>query len=610
VKDAAPVAAPAPRAQSARITALEAELAEARAALAAIGHGAVDAVVVPDPAGPPRVYALESPDRPFRHLIEQIQEGAVTLSHDGTLLFANRRVAELLGLPPEHVVGHDLAGFVALREAPAWRRLLAQARRGGGRGELTLHRTDGVEVPVFASLSPLDGTDYGDGANGGGPGRRGAGGGAEGGGPLLCGVLTDLTQHKLRLRAADETNARLREAMAERERAEEALRHAQKMQAIGQLTGGIAHDFNNMLQGFSSGIELMRRRLVQERPAEALRYLDAVLKGIDRAASLTQRLLAFSRRQTLLPQPVDSAALLRDMRDLFRQTVGPEIALTLQLDDTAPPMLCDRSQLESALLNLAINARDAMLPMGGGTLTLATETVQLAPAQLVGFGAARPGCFVRLTVADTGTGMTEDVLARAFDPFFTTKPAGQGTGLGLSQVWGFIAQSGGVLRVVSGPGQGAIFHLHLPCDPAAAASPAPPLAAAPKPPDPAPQPARALLVDDEPEVRAALAEALGDLGWQVTQAGTGAEALARLRAGPAPDILVADIGLPGGMNGRQLAEAARALHPALPILLITGYAGTALGPDAPLPAGAQLLHKPFTLGVLAGRVQALVPGRG
>jgi PAS domain S-box-containing protein len=571
--EGAPADAPSAHARpgpEARIRALEAELHDARA-------------------------RLDGADRPFRHLIERIQEGAVTLSHDGTLRFANGRVGELLGLAPERVVGQDLAGFIALRDAPAWRRLLAQARRGGGRGELTLQRTDGVEVPVFASLSPLDGGDDAP---------------RDADGPLLCGVLTDLTQHKLRLRAADDTNARLHTAMAEREHAEDALRQAQKMQAIGQLTGGIAHDFNNMLQGFASGIELMRRRLEQGRPDEALRYLDAVLAGIDRAASLTQRLLAFSRRQTLLPRPVDSAALLRELAGVIRQRVGPGIDVALAPDEDAPPMLCDRAQLESALLNLVTNARDAMAPMGGGRLTLATETVHLDTAQMVGFGAARPGCFVRLTVADTGMGMGEDVLARAFDPFFTTKPAGQGTGLGLSQVWGFVSQSGGVLRVVSAPGQGAIFHLHLPCDPDAAIGPDPPQPAAPAPPDPAPRQGRALLVDDETQVRAALAEALGELGWQVTQAGTGAEALAALRAGPAPDILVADIGLPGGMNGRQLAEAARALHPALPVLLITGYAGTALGPGAPLPAGAQLLHKPFTLGVLAGRVQALVPGRG
>jgi PAS domain S-box-containing protein len=545
---------------------------------AALNHRAGDAPRPPDPA-----------DGPYRHLIEQIQEGALTLAPDGTLRYANRRVAELLGLAPDHLPGQNLAAFMAPRDTAAWRRLLAQAGRTVGRGELTLLRTDGVEVPVFASLSPLADGD---------------------GGKLLCGVLTDLTQHKLRLRAADEANTRLRELMAEREHGEEALRRAQKMQAIGQLTGGIAHDFNNMLQGFTSGIELMRRRLDQNRPAEALRYLDAVLHGIGRAASLTQRLLAFSRRQTLLPQPVDPCALLHEMSELLRQTVGPEIAVSLRLDSACQPMLCDRNQLESALLNLAINARDAMLPMGGGTLTVATETVELSTPQLLGFGAARPGRFVGLTVADTGLGMTEDVLARAFDPFFTTKPAGQGTGLGLSQVWGFVAQSGGVLRCVSAPGQGAIFHLYLPCDPGlATAAPAP---APARPPalaePPRPSIAHALLVDDEPQVREALAEALADLGWHVQQAASGAEGLEKLRSFPAPDILVADIGLPGGMNGRQLAEAARALHPALPILLITGYAGTALGPGAPLPEGAQLLRKPFTLGVLAGRVQALVPG--
>ena len=571
-----------------RLRDLQAQLDEARATLHALRHGTVDAVLVPDPEGPPRIYTLDSSDRPYRHLIEQMQEGALTLAPDGMVLYANRRVAELLGVAPDRVVGQDLAAFIAVRDAPAWRRLLAQAGRTGARGELLLQRTDDVEVPVFASLSPL--AD--------GEGER-----------LLCGVFTDLTQHKLRLRAADEANLRLRELMAEREHAEEALRHAQKMQAIGQLTGGIAHDFNNMLQGFASGIELMRRRLEQNRPEDAMRYLDAVLRGIDRAASLTQRLLAFSRRQTLLPQPVDPRALLADIAELLRQTVGPEIAVCLRMEPDCAPMLCDRNQLESALVNLALNARDAMLPMGGGTLTLSIEVVQLATAQLLGFAAARPGRFVAVTVADTGTGMTEDVLARAFDPFFTTKPAGQGTGLGLSQVWGFVAQSGGVMRAVSAPGQGAIFHLYLPCAPEEALPAAEP-AQAIHPPPPRPHVARALLVDDEPQVREALAEALGDLGWQVQQAASGAEGLERLRGGPAPDILVADIGLPGGMNGRQLAEAARALHPALPILLITGYAGTALGPGAPPPEGAQLLHKPFTLGVLAGRVQSLVPGKG
>ncbi len=549
---------------------------------------AAEARPPPSPAEPPTAAPLppEAPDPPFRHLIEQMQEGAVTLSPEGVLSYANRRVAELLGLPPGQVLGQNLAAFIAPCDGPAWRRLLAQSARTGGRGELILLRTDGVEVPIFASLNPLTGAD----------GRT-----------LLCGVLTDLTQHKLRLHAADEANRRLRQLIAEREQAEDALRHAQKMQAIGQLTGGIAHDFNNMLQGFASGVELMRRRLAQNRPEDALRYLDGVLRGIDRAASLTQRLLAFSRRQTLLPQPVDPHALLQDMAGLLRQTVGPDIALALRPEPGCAPMLCDRVQLESALVNLALNARDAMLPRGGGTLTVTIETISLAKPQLVGFATARPGRFVCITMADTGTGMSEDVLARAFDPFFTTRPAGCGIGLGLSQVWGFVAQSGGVLRAVSAPGQGAIFHLYLPCAPD---GPAPiPASALPATP-PRPRAARALLVDDEPLVREALAEALRDLGWHVDQAATGAEGLEKLRAGPAPDILVADIGLPGGMNGRQLAEAARALYPALPILLITGYAGSALGPGAPLPEGAQLLHKPFTLGVLAGRVQALVPAKG
>jgi len=589
----------------ARINALEAELTESRETLQAIRKGDIDAIVVDDADGAPRVYTLETADRPYRHLIEQMQEGALTLGADGTVLYCNRRVGELLGLPQEQVLGQDLGRFIAPAAAAAFATLLAQAGEAGARAELTLRRTDGVEVPVAASLSALHDHEA----------------------TLLCGVLSDLSLHHARLREADATNGRLRGEIDGREQAEAALRQAQKMQAIGQLSGGIAHDFNNMLQGFASGTELMRRRLEQNRPAEAMRYVEAVMKGIDRASALTHRLLAFSRRQALLTRPVDPRQVVAESALLMRQTVGPEITVRLDLGEDPRHMMCDRNQFEAALLNLAINARDAMMP-AGGTLSLATARVSLAEADLVGFSGARPGEYIRVSVSDTGMGMSQEVMERAFEPFYTTKPTGQGTGLGLSQVYGFVAQSDGMLRVVSAPGEGATFHIHLPCATATAADgqmaeaqeatplatptlAAPPLAAPllAAPPLAAPPlaatPPRALLVDDEPEVRAALAEALRDLGWQVDQAATGQQALDVLHAGPAPAIMVADIGLPGGMNGCQLAEAAREILPRLPILLITGYAGSALAPGATLPPGAELLHKPFTLGVLAGRVSKL-----
>ncbi len=263
-----------------------------------------------------------------------------------------------------------------------------------------------------------------------------------------------------RTRALHDANAALRQEAEERARVEDALRQLQKMEAVGQLTGGIAHDFNNMLQGIGGSLELLQRRVEQDRVPEALRYLESARNGVERAAVLTHRLLAFARRQTLQPSPIALDASVMNLAELIRRTMGPAIAVELRLGDHGRPVLCDRNQLESALLNLAINARDAM--PDGGTLTIATTDRRLTWADLSGQDEAKPGEYLEISVTDSGTGMTPSVAARAFEPFFTTKPVGQGTGLGLSQLYGFARQSGGSARLESVLGKGTTVRLFLP----------------------------------------------------------------------------------------------------------------------------------------------------
>ena len=314
---------------------------------------------------------------------------------------------------------------------------------------------------------------------------------------------------------------------------------------------------------------------------------------MDRAAGLTRRLLAFARRQRLEPKPVDPDALVAGMADLVRRTVGPAVRLELLLRDGRARVLCDPGELESALLNLCINARDAM--PGGGRLAIGTEDVRLSAADLVGQEGAAPGDYVEISVADTGKGMPTDVAERAFEPFFTTKPLGHGTGLGLSQVYGFVRQSGGVVRLESAPGRGTAVRVCLPQHPRADL--VEDAGAAPAPVEAGPGQA-VLLVDDEDVAREAAAERLRDLGYRVLEAADGPAALHLLDGGARVDMLVTDVGLPNGMNGRQVAEAVRERRPGIPLLFITGYAGT------DLPLGSEVIDKPFDLDTLARRVQA------
>jgi signal transduction histidine kinase len=400
-----------------------------------------------------------------------------------------------------------------------------------------------------------------------------------------------------------DANAALRAQIAARESIESVLRQSQKMEAIGQLTGGIAHDFNNMLQAIGNSMEMAQAHAAAGEAEAAQRHARSVREIVARASALTNRLLAFARRQPLQPRPVLLDDLITGMEELLRRTIGSAggaVSLALRLQGGGWAVACDPNQLENALLNIVINARDAM-PQGG-SLVISTRQVRLTTQDLAGDGDAAPGEFVETVIADTGWGMDEATRLRAFEPFFTTKPTGQGTGLGLSQVYGFARQSGGLVRLESRSGGGTSVHLFLRRTVAVRA------AAAPEAPAAAGHKARLLLVEDELIVREIAAAYLTKRGYEVKEAEDAPAALALFKESPAFDLLITDVGLPNGMNGRQLADVIRESAPALPVLFITGYAGAA-GLDE-LDAGMQLLAKPFTLPVLTAQVEAILSAAG
>ncbi len=568
------------QADLARIAELEARLEESEETLEAIRQGAVDALVVAAEAGDHRVYTLRNDDHPYRVLIEQIQEGAVTLAGDGTVLYCNRCLAAMLETAQERIIGRGLLPFLADQDAGRFAAFLQQARTAGTRGEFALQTAAG-HLPVQISLSLLRDGD---------------------GEVLLCGVLTDLRVQKTHLRELGEANDRLLAEKAERERVEDALRQAQKMEAVGQLTGGLAHDFNNLLTGITGSLELLKMRVAEGRTGDLDRYLVAAQGAASRAAALTHRLLAFSRRQTLDPRPTDVNRLITGMAELLQRTVSPTITMETVLAVGLWPTLCDPNQLENALLNLCINARDAM--PHGGRLTVETANVWL-DERAAGERDMAAGQYVALCVSDTGTGMPPEVIARAFDPFFTTKPIGVGTGLGLSMIYGFARQSGGQARIYSAPGQGTTVRIYLP------RHGVPEHAETPRQ---APEPASVasnetvLVIDDEPTVRMLVSDVLGELGYRTLEAVDGASGLRLVRSGARIDLLITDVGLPGGLNGRQVADAARVTKPALRVLFITGYADNAAVGNGQLEPGMQVMTKPFAMTTLAEKVRAMLVG--
>jgi len=477
---------------------------------------------------------------------------------DGTLLDANPAWTQVLGWSREETIGHDVMEFVAPEDRAAGAAGMAQLFQGQPviEYQLSFLTRTGDRRRIAWTTVPEGGRLYGHGRD-----------------------VTDQTV------------------------AEERLRQAQKMEAVGQLSGGLAHDFNNLLTGVAGNLELLETRVEQGRLTELGRYIGAAQAAARRAAALTQRLLAFSRRQTLDPKPTDVNRLVAGIEDLVRRTVGPTLQIDVAMADGLWTTLVDPHQLENALLNLCINARDAM--PDGGRLTIETAN------QALDEPAARerdltPGQYVSLSVTDSGTGMTPEVMRRAFDPFFTTKPLGEGTGLGLSMVYGFARQSGGQVRIRSEIGRGTTVCIHLPRHAGrgsgyAAAKPAETAARAG-------QGETVLVVDDESTVRMLVAEVLDELGYTAIEAADGAAGLRVLQSGARVDLLVTDVGLPGGLNGRQLADAGRALRPDLRVLFITGYAEQMVFCNGRADPGMQVLTKPFTLESLAGHIRKLITG--
>jgi PAS domain S-box-containing protein len=392
-----------------------------------------------------------------------------------------------------------------------------------------------------------------------------------------------------------------KEQTVELEAMQNALRQSQKMEAVGQLTGGLAHDFNNLLAGISGALQLMQIRLQQGRFNEFDRYIAVAQGASKRAAALTHRLLAFSRQQTLTPKPTNVNRLVAGMHELIQRTVGPATLIEVVGTADAWTALVDPSQLENALLNLCINARDAM--PDGGRITIETANKWIDERTALKQSMVQ-GQYVSLCVSDTGTGMTPEVIARAFDPFFTTKPTGQGTGLGLSMIYGFAQQSGGQVRIYSEVGQGTTVCIYLPRHYGDSIDDSAPVQIATV--QRAEQLATVLIVDDEPTVRMLLIEILDDLGYAWIEAEDSATGLKILQSDARIDLLISDVGLPGGMNGRQMADAGCIDRPGLPVLFITGYAENAVLNNGYLEPGMAVLTKPFSIEAIAERIRSMV----
>ena len=403
-------------------------------------------------------------------------------------------------------------------------------------------------------------------------------------------------EHELQ-RINETLEERVAEEVKNRRRIEDALRQAQKMEAIGQLTGGVAHDFNNLLTVIMGNIETMQRRLPPDH--EFHRLIAAALRGAFRGAELTQRLLVFARRQPLAPEVVSPNRLIAGMSDLLRRALGEAVSIETVLAGGLWNIFVDASQLENALINLAVNARDAMPE--GGKLTIETANCYLDDAYCSMHTDLSPGQYVGLFATDAGAGMPEDVVEKAFEPFFTTKGIGQGTGLGLSQVYGFVKQSGGHVKIYSEVGQGTCVKLYLPRHHGVGAFLEP--SSEPRNPPRARQGETVLVVEDDPDVRTYTVEMVSDLGYQVVSAPDGRAALQALDAHPELRLLFTDVGLPGGMNGRQLGDEAIRRRPGIKVLFTTGYARNAIVHHGRLDPGVEVIFKPFTYSDLADKLR-------
>jgi PAS domain S-box-containing protein len=514
--------------------------------------------------------AAQETDQLFRRLVQGVTDYAIfMLDADGRVASWNPGAERIKGYRPEEILGQHYSRFYSEEDRAAGipaRALATAAETGRYVSEGWRVRKDGERFwasVVLDAIRAADGTLLG-----------------------YAKVTRDATERLKSQQALEE--------------AREALFQSQKMEAVGQLTGGVAHDFNNMLAGIIGAMELLRRRIRSARYAETDKYIDAAVASANRAASLTARLLAFGRRQSLDVKTVDINLTVGSMLDLLRRTIGETIRIETRLRPDAWPALTDANQMENALLNLAINARDAM--PDGGRLTIATDNAQLDQAYVRGIEGLQPGDYAVLQVTDTGEGMAPETVARVFEPFFTTKPIGQGTGLGLSMIYGFAKQVGGHVRIVSEVGRGTSVLLYMPRS-QAARSDLPQRAGGEAP---AGAGETVLVVEDDPSVRMLIMDILDELGYAAIEAYDSQSALPALENRQRIDLLVTDVGLPGGMNGRQLAERARQLRPGLRTLFITGYAEGAAIRARFLEPGMDLVSKPFTLDGLAAKIREMI----
>lgn len=675
------------------IAELRARLQEAEETLDAIRQGEVDAVVVGGPSGT-RVYTLENADRPYRVLVEKMQEGAVTLSRDGTILYCNERFATLVDFVRENIIGIKIDLILSPGERGVFARLLEQGTSSGT--ELTLVSTRGTRVPVLVSFANVTVADDAP--------------------TVVCAVFTDQTLVRQRNDELTVANARLGQEIEDRRRAEESLfvaldaagmgnwdfdlatgflqrspryeeifgrhdalsplrieatldyflaedrddvaaafdaakkygnisfekrirrtsdgairwvhvigrtyyrdekavriagvvsditdrrlmdeqlRHAQKMEALGQLTGGVAHDFNNLLMVIGGSLELLADRVPRDERSQ--KHLNAAKLGVSRGEKLNRQLLAFSRHQDLHAEPVCIDDRLETVRLLLDRAIGETISIEIKRAPQKWYCLTDPHEFETAMLNLAINARDAM--PNGGTLTLSTRP-QRVDARAHAPSGIKPGDYVVIEVTDTGTGMSPEIVERVFEPFFTTKGVGHGTGLGLSQVYGFAKQSGGFVSIDSSPGAGTSVRIYLPRteDQSLNAGALPDREVA------ATGQGLVLLVEDDDDVRKVAHAMLEDLGYTVRDADNAPSALDMLRTGSAVDLVFSDVIMPGGMNGAQLALSIRTEFPLIPVLLCSGYTAQHLTAEQALNE-IRCLRKPYTAAELAEAVAAVI----
>ncbi|MGF6275871.1 PAS domain S-box-containing protein [Massilia sp. UYP11] len=527
---------------------LRQQLQEAHETLDAIRNGEVDALLVGrhDDA---KVYTLHNADRPYRFLIEQMSEGAMTLADDGIIVYGNSRIASIFGMSLEEIVGSSLQKYLSANDYEAVITAIRGSARDVPRLEMLVLRKDGSHPFIAMSIAEITSDT---------PNLR-----------LFGVVVTDLTESR---------------------KVEERLRHAQKMEAVGQLTGGLAHDFNNLLQAVCGNLQLIKFKADDPARISALaqRGLDAAMRG----AKLTAQLLAFSRLEQVNLQPVDITALISGMGDLFQHTLGPSVSVVYQLDQHSNYAIVDKTQLELALLNLAINARDAMSNFG-------TLTIRQTSAEDESNTSLEK--WLTIIVSDTGSGMSPDVVSRAFDPFFTTKAVGQGTGLGLAQVYGIVRQAGGTVTIDSAEGIGTNVRIML----RRTVSPQPeillnknslngPYANRTK---------RVIVVDDDDDVRSFLVESLNLLGYSVSAATDGLNGLELIKMDP-PDLAVVDYAMPR-LSGSEMIKATRQAGIDIPVIFVTGYSNQSEIAKL-IDRKTAILTKPFSLAILQEVLERLL----